>query len=197
MALAPRWRGRNNSSQHIPSEVFFRHANQQPGAPRLCVSFVPPTEGRGNTSSVRAVLTAYCISPQRLFWPNRGIVRNSSGFSGISKAAALCFPRRPWVGRRRALPFLDVPGLHAFPRPGRAPQKRQAGFHRRLEHEATHRHALGHRRPAVTLNEVLENHRQRDPVQGITRDTRFVAHPQARRNACSCSTCAAKAASSA
>lgn len=74
-------------------------------------------------------------------------------------------------GRRRCFfsKFGAEPVLDFLPRPRRFAQKRQAGFHRRIELETADGETPPQLAPTMPLNELIEDGFQRDAMQRITR----------------------------
>ena len=65
--------------------------------------------------------------------------------------------------------FRDEPGFDFLTGPRCFAQKRQAGFHCRIELETTDRDATAHLAPTMLLDELIDDAFQRDAVQWIAR----------------------------
>ncbi len=61
----------------------------------------------------------------------------------------------------------DVPALDPFPRPGCLSEKREAGFYARIMEETADGDPSTHLSPAISLNQLLNDGFQCDPVQRI------------------------------
>jgi hypothetical protein len=61
----------------------------------------------------------------------------------------------------------DVPSFDPFPRPGCLSEKREAGFHARIMEETADGDPSTHLSPAVSLDQLLDDGFQCDPVQRI------------------------------
>src|SRR5438105_629158 len=68
---------------------------------------------------------------------------------------------------RSALGPVQVQGFHLFSRPGRAPQKFEAGFETGVELKTTNINQLTELNPAVTFQQRLEDRLESDPMQRI------------------------------
>jgi hypothetical protein len=61
----------------------------------------------------------------------------------------------------------DVPSFDPFPRPGCFSEKREAGFHARIMEETADGDPSTHLSPAISLDQLLDDGFQCDPVQRI------------------------------
>ena len=75
--------------------------------------------------------------------------------------------RRQLVVVGLLLLVMDKPIFNSAAGPGGFAQKGQGGFDTRIKLEAADGNALGHHRPTVPFDQLLENLLQRDAVQGI------------------------------
>ena len=72
------------------------------------------------------------------------------------------------VGSPRLHVFIrDVPPFDPLSRPGRFPEKCEAGFHTGIVEETADRDAMPHLGPAISFDQFLDDGFQRNPVQRI------------------------------
>ncbi len=69
-----------------------------------------------------------------------------------------------------------VPVFDFFARPRRFSQEFQAGRDRRIVQKAANGDPSAHGLPSVALNQVFQNHFERDPMQGIGSAWRRFSH---------------------
>jgi hypothetical protein len=108
--------------------------------------------------------------------------RNERGEPGLRR-----FPPRTEAETQEPAPFSnpsflqslrEKPPFDPLARPGRFPQKREAGLHAWVMEETADRDATPHLGPPMTRNQLADNGLQRDAVQWIVGmgDGQWLAH---------------------